>query len=202
MIERRVFIAAWAVTAAVAACEPAEPPERAPVAPPTAAAAATVTVDVPGGMAIPPGGASLGIDLYRPGSVGSRRDFPMTEIETRPAPDGRTRYVFHLGESQTASLLALRSEAAKPGPGERAGPDALVAPRFALCRVGPVPDERPTIVTSEVVIESLADELVAGPTILTTNLIVISGRERSADLRGIAGRGRGFENAFELCSGS
>jgi hypothetical protein len=202
MAERRVLIAAWgALAAALAGCAPAAIPEQQQPAAvsPAGTGAAIVTVDVPEGMDIKPGGATLGIDLYRTGSVGSGRYFPMTEIETQPVADGRTRHVFRLGESQTASLLARRSESARPGPGERAGPDVLVTPRFELCRTGPVPDERPTIVTSEVVIESLADELVAGPTILTTNLVVTSGPERSHDLHGIA-RGRGFENSFPLCA--
>jgi hypothetical protein len=200
MTERRVLIAAWAVLVALAACEPAAPPEQSPLAPPATAGAATVMVDVPGGMDIPPGGVVLGVDVYRTGSVGFGRSFPMREIETRPLADGRTRHVLLLGEPQTANLLLLRSEAARPGPGERTVPDVTVTPRIELCRTRPVPDEQPTIVTSEVDIASLPDELVGGPTILTTDLAVTSGRDRSKDLRGIAGGGRGFENAFPLCA--
>jgi hypothetical protein len=206
MTERRVLIAACgALATALAGCAPAAIPEPQPaVVSPSGTGAAIVTVDVPEGMDVKPGGATLGILLYRTGNVGVGRHFPMTEIETRPLADGRTRHVFRLGESQTAALLALRSEAARPGPGERAGPNVAVTPRFELCRTGPVPDERPTIVTSRVVIESLTgddpEELETGPTIVTSRLVIFPPESPSGtkDLHDIA-RGRGFDTSFELC---
>jgi hypothetical protein len=211
MAERRVVIAAWgALVAALAGCEPAAIPEQQPAVVSSAeTGAAIVTVDVPEGMDVKPGGATLGILLYRTGNVGLGRHFPMTEIETRPLADGRTRHVFRLGESQTAALLAIRGEAARPGSGERAGPEVAITPSFELCRTSPVPDERPTIVTSRVVVESRAGDdpadLETGPTIITSRLVVLPALESpsgSKDLHDIAGRrgGRGFETSFELCS--
>ena len=88
MVERQVLIAAWGALAAVlAGCAPAAIPEQQPaVVSPAAAGAAIITVDVPEGMDIVPGGAALGIDLYRTGNVGSGRYFPM--IWDRDAPAG------------------------------------------------------------------------------------------------------------------
>lgn len=150
-----------------------------------------MTLEVPAGMAVAPGGAELGIALYRTGNVGSGRYFPMTETGTTPLAGGGTRYAFRLGEADTARLLSLRAEAA--GAGERGAPDAvMITPRFAFCRTGAIPDTQPTIVTSAVAIDTLPDALVAGPTIRTARFNSLSRMERSRDLRDVAALGSGF----------
>lgn len=117
---------------------------------------ATVTVDLPRGIALKPEGNRLTLTTKQGTRTVQARDFPLTEISREALPDEKTRYVLSMGKERTEELLEFWNNGSRLSNYRVPLPVTTgITPGLALCRTETIPDDRSAIIMARVWIESL-----------------------------------------------
>ncbi len=119
---------------------------------------ATVTVDVPRGIALASEGNRLTLATRQGTRTVQTRAFPLSEVSHEARVDGERRYVLSMGTELTEELLDFWKNGGRLMNYRASLPASTgITPGLALCRTETIPDGRPAVVVARVWIESLPD---------------------------------------------